>query len=1318
MKLKYLILATTGLFLCALSTRADIASGLIASWPLNDGPGSQNAADISGNGNVGQLTNFADTAYNNMWTNNPDPIHQDSYAMVFNNPPGTNTFGTNTYVNMANSTSLNIGKTTWTISAWVYFTIPPASEPANAGIIAKGNVGAEAYALYVSGGNFVNIFHNNANNGGETIASTNPLVANTWYNVTATVLLPRQTGSLAEDLVYVNGSLVSATNSNTYTTAYTTNSPVTIGSRASAITGFVTNSFQGIIDNVRIYNRAMTASDVMQLYQNGQYWDAAQLQQTPGGGGTGNWDSSTADWWVGGNFDTNWNLGVAYFNGSAGTVTLNANESVAGLSFQSPGYTIAEGIGNPVLTLTGAGITGGATVTVPAGSATTIDCPITGTQGMNIGGNGQLVLGAANTYTGVTTLGPGTVVNCGVAEIAGTSGPFGKSAASNPGSIVLDGGILQYSSANNNDYSGRFSTAPGQAYSIDINGQNVTFGTPLASAGAGLTLMDSTSGGSLNVQAGTIGGNVMVVGGTLELNGATALSSGAIVTLPTTPSGAMNLNFSGTMTISALNFGTVSMATGTYGSLTSSAANKNAAFTGNGILNVTGSTANTYYWDTGPIGAYPGSGGTGCWDGSSANWFTGSSDQGWPGNLIASFAGTNGTVTVDGSVTAYGLTFYTAGYILTNTTGNALTMAGPAPAIIVPAGTTTLAGSLVGSGLTFSGYGPILLTGSNALTTATISPNTTVQMNNVNGLGGSAGTVTDNGTLQINVGAGTSSNGIAGNGAVSVIETTGANSSLSGPMSSFTGSLNLPASPGGTAKTQILTPAVAINSAATINVTNGGTFYVAGGAGVVIPCAVNMFGIGNAEAYGALRVESGATVSGPVALSGNTTIGGNSGTGPGNITGAISDGGHGYSVTKTSPAGGIILSGTNTYTGATTISGGVLAIGGSGSLGSGNYSANITNNSIFVYGSSITQTLSGVISGSGQVTNNGPGTLILNNAANSYSGNVTLVGGILDVPNQHSIGDGLNTSYIVFNGGTLENDDTTVGDNFALNYSMLVASGGGVFYTPTAGQSLLVPNQIIGIGGLTKTGSGEIILTDVDTYSGPTIISAGALGLSGSGSIVDSTLISVAGGATFDVTGLPFFTMASSQVLSNSTSTAFINGSVNPGAGTLSLTYAAGTPSFTIANGTMGISSSTTVKVNNTGAALGLGTYTLIGIGASGTVAGHAPSSVTVGGNGLQASLQASLAIGSGNTLNLIVASGISANPTNITFSAAANQLTLSWPMDHTGWTLQAQTNKISVGIITNSADWFNVAGSTTTNKIIIPINLSNGCVFYRLMYQ
>jgi hypothetical protein len=66
-------------------------------------------------------------------------------------------------------------------------------------------------------------------------------------------------------------------------------------------------------------------------------------------------------------------------------------------------------------------------------------------------------------------------------------------------------------------------------------------------------------------------------------------------------------------------------------------------------------------------------------------------------------------------------------------------------------------------------------------------------------------------------------------------------------------------------------------------------------------------------------------------------------------------------------------------------------------------------------------------------------------------------------------------------------------------------------------------------------------------------------------------------------------------------------------------------------------------------------------------------------------------------------------SPTNITVSVAANQLTLSWPANYTGWLLQSN----STGLTTTN--WSPVSGSGNTNRVQITIQPGQGNVFYRL---
>jgi hypothetical protein len=77
---------------------------------------------------------------------------------------------------------------------------------------------------------------------------------------------------------------------------------------------------------------------------------------------------------------------------------------------------------------------------------------------------------------------------------------------------------------------------------------------------------------------------------------------------------------------------------------------------------------------------------------------------------------------------------------------------------------------------------------------------------------------------------------------------------------------------------------------------------------------------------------------------------------------------------------------------------------------------------------------------------------------------------------------------------------------------------------------------------------------------------------------------------------------------------------------------------------------------------------------------------------------------------------GVTVNTSAFTMTNSFDgvNVTLSWPLDHTGYRLQAQTNTLATGLGTN---WVDVAGASTTNKVVIPVSTGNGSVFYRLIY-
>ena len=246
----------------------------------------------------------------------------------------------------------------------------------------------------------------------------------------------------------------------------------------------------------------------------------------------------------------------------------------------------------------------------------------------------------------------------------------------------------------------------------------------------------------------------------------------------------------------------------------------------------------------------------------------------------------------------------------------------------------------------------------------------------------------------------------------------------------------------------------------------GGTQFAGGngGTGVVIL----------RYAGAALENVSGDNIwSGAITL--GSTIGISSLAGTLTLSGAIGDSGSGFGITKIG-ASTVALSGTNTYTGATSILQGTLQIGAGGTTGSLSPSSGISvaSGATFAVNRSDTVTqgtqFSGAaITGAGNFAQNGAGKTTLN-VANSYTGTTTVSGGKLEVTGSLSG----TTAVTVSTGGALLVN---------ANANNVVNSAGSLAVTGTAG-----------VGGvqLGSTMSGKTQAFASLTLSGDTTLDFGA----------------------------------------------------------------------------------------------------------------------------------------------------------------------------------------------------------------------------------
>lgn len=381
--------------------------------------------------------------------------------------------------------------------------------------------------------------------------------------------------------------------------------------------------------------------------------------------------------------------------------------------------------------------------------------------------------------------------------------------------------------------------------------------------------------------------------------------------------------------------------------------------------------------------------------------------------------------------------------------------------------------------------------------------------------------------------------------------------------------------------------------------------------------------------------------------------------------------------------GTLILSGTNTYAGTSTIFNGTLQIGNGGATGS--ITGDVANSATLAFNRSSDLTYAGVVSGTGSLTKLGAGTLTLS-GTNTYTGPTTVGGGVLSIS---TLADGAVNSNIgaatsaaanlVLNGGTLRYTGGTVTTNrlFTLtqNGGTLDAGGSGslqfngpgaVAFTGSGARTLtltggtagvLIPNLGDGTGGatgVTKTGVGIWGLSGTNTFTGPVAVQQGILWLVNTGVGGTNAAYTVSSGALLQVgTGfggnvLSLGSLAGGGVVrpndsgsfgtesvvigGANTSTAFAGQLTNGGAGTTILAVTktgggtltlTGTNSYTgataIDGGTLAVNGSlaagSLVSVNSGGTLRGTGNVNgQVSVFSGGTVApGNGMGTLTVG---------------------------------------------------------------------------------------------------------
>jgi hypothetical protein len=219
LKIKTAALFVVGIFIAANSHAQSLTNGLVAYYPF-----SGNANDASGNGLNG-IVNGA--------TLTTDRFGNPSSAYSFN--------GSSSYISIASNPLLKL-TTNLTISIWMNRTSVGGM------LLCKGNA-EDSYSVGLTATGAMGF---NRQNNFNMVLSSTATPSNAWVQVVCTLY-----GTNAS--IYFNGQFIT---NGTGVTLGTGTGALTIGEINSAFPSY----YGGSLDDIRIYNRALSSDEVAQLY--------------------------------------------------------------------------------------------------------------------------------------------------------------------------------------------------------------------------------------------------------------------------------------------------------------------------------------------------------------------------------------------------------------------------------------------------------------------------------------------------------------------------------------------------------------------------------------------------------------------------------------------------------------------------------------------------------------------------------------------------------------------------------------------------------------------------------------------------------------------------------------------------------------------------------------------------------------------------------------------------------------------------------------------------------------------------------------------